>query len=190
MKPEKIIIGVCALCFALTAFQNGLSAEEPLIVLVREVWEWNTGAVYIYYYDANGDLIERIVEENGEEIYSGTFSYDYDEMGRKSMGYLEDSDGDTAVYTYTYNEDDQMVMEKWQWADSESGAFTAYYEYNDNNDVVEYIVESDESEELVYSYSVSYEYDEEGRKTQGFLEDSYNETAVISYEYEELPVIE
>jgi YD repeat-containing protein len=190
MKPLTIILSLCTLCFFTSGTLIDLCAEEALIVLVREVWEWNTGAVYIYYYDANGDLIERIVEEDSEGIYRCTFNYDYDELGRKSIGYLKDSDGDTAVHTYTYNENDQMVIEEWQWVDSDSGSFTAYYKYNDNNDIIEYMVEDNESEELVYSYTASYEYDEHGRKAQGFVEDSYDESAVISYEYEELPVIE
>ncbi|MBN1798931.1 MAG: hypothetical protein JW822_10155 [Spirochaetales bacterium] len=190
MKPRKIILSICAFCFFVSMYHAGLSAEEPLIVLVREIWEWDTGVSCIIYYDMNGDVVEQVVEENGEEIYRCTFSYDYDDLGRKSVGYSEDTDGDSAVYAYAYNENDQVVTREWEWTDSDSGSFTAYYEYNDNNDIVEYLMEDNKAEELVYSYTVSYDYDEYGRKIKGYVEDSYDETAVVTYEYEEIPVIE
>ena len=186
----KITAGLCAFFIFFACFQVYVFSEEALIVLVREVWQWDTGVSNIYNYDLNGDVARRIVEQDGKVIYGCTFSYDYDDLDRKSIGYLEDTDGDTAVYTYTYNKNNQIVTEVWEWIDSESGAFNAYYEYNDGGDVVMYIVEDNQSGEIVYSYSINYEYDDNGRKIKAYVENSYNETAVITYEYEKLPVIE
>ena len=167
----------------IACFRLNLYAQEASEVLVKEVWEWSNGTKHIMFYNNDGELERRVVEENGEEIYSSTFYYDYDETGRKTRGYSEDTDGDSAVYTYKYNDKGQLIEEQWEWKDSDGGSFKAHYKYDDNNEVGECFVEDLQSGEKVYNYTVTYEYDEQGKKIQGSLKDSYNESALISYEY-------
>jgi YD repeat-containing protein len=185
MRKLRLPAAFYVLLYFFLFLQVNVYAGDNTVILKREVWEWSNGTKHIIFYDNNGDVEKRVVEEKGEEIYSSSFYYDYDEEGRKNKGYSEDTDGDSAVYTYKYNHQGQLIEENWEWKNNDSGSFKAHYEYNENGDVSSCNVEDIQSGGAVYGYTITYEYDEQGKKIKADLIDSYNETAVISYEYAE-----
>lgn len=87
-----------------------------------------------YFYNSFGELVEKVAEYNGANLYNSSFTHD--SLGRITS-INEVIEDDSTFYEYEYNDIGYLIEV------SENGVTTAEYAYDANGNRIKYIMPSD-----------------------------------------------
>ena len=163
-------------------------------------------AIYNYFYDEKGNIIQQHVTINGEEVQEVyIYEYIYNDAGQRVRAEFEFHGGITGFQTFTYDENGNLIKRNYE--DSTGLVYEYLSEYNEKGQRTRFeIVFNGASDVRTTSYEYDengmtvkettsyqdgfveiwdYTYDENGNRISAYLTDSDGDHCRYDYTYDE-----